>query len=153
MCNFIIIMCNLCGHLNINYFVLSCDPLRILIRILEMWWRRSNAIPSLERCVKLWLCLAMTGKTLRHILSRLAIIFAYWLKTIHAKQSNLVLIKRIHNFYGSEMRMLSDVKHHMFRFKVQILTKECGKIFERDKAYEPWQVSLCVPPTHMVHVI
>lgn len=49
--------------------------------------------------------------------------------------------------------MLRDVKHHMFRFKVQILTKECGKIFERDKAYEPWQVSLCVPPTHMVHVI
>ncbi len=38
-----------------------------------------------------------------------------------------------------------DVKHHMFGFKVQILTTECGKIFERDKAYEPWQVSLvCV---------
>ena len=50
--------------------------------------------------------------------------------------------------------MLTAVKHHMFGFKVQILTKECGKIFERDKAYEAWQVSLRVPPTHiMVHVI
>ena len=82
---------NLCGHV----IAMSC---RILIRILGVCWRRSEAVPSLAPRVKLWLCLAMTGKILRHILSKLTIIFEYSQWIIHAKRKyNIIIIDQENN--------------------------------------------------------
>ena len=102
---------NLCGHVIAMSY-------RILIRILGVCWRRSEAVPSLAPHVKLWLCLAMTGKILRHILSKLTIIFACSQWTIHAKRKYNIIFDQENDVLGVK-RACSDGRYEAPHVRVQ----------------------------------